>query len=120
MRERTLQKWRSSDPTFAACAGEQMLDRTPEYILDHSSEPHGLGSNLGVVGDGEVLDAFSQAVTRVVDRISPAVVRIEARGDGRNNPRAIPWRWVSRTTSARPRVTAGLSSAQSALLMRPP
>src|SRR3954453_15721236 len=61
-----------------------MLDRTPTYILDASAEPQGPGFDLRAPDGAGLLDAFSQAVTGVVDGVGPAVVRVEARPDGPN------------------------------------
>jgi S1-C subfamily serine protease len=54
-----------------------MLDRTPTYILDR----HGLAADRPAPSSSQTddgpLDAYSQAVTAVVDRVAPAVVRVE-------------------------------------------
>lgn len=55
-----------------------MLDRTPSFVLDPDSDvspPRPIRD----AGDAVLLDAFSQAVTRVVDRVGPAVVRVETK-----------------------------------------
>src|SRR5436190_13803340 len=36
--------------------------------------------------DGALLDAYSRAVVSVVDRVGPAVVRVERIADGKNSP----------------------------------
>ena len=60
-----------------------MLDFTPAFILDrdpdrrHSGLP---GNTVQPQPDANVLDAYSDAVTRVVDQVGPAVVRVEPRG----------------------------------------
>ncbi len=57
-----------------------MLDRTPSFILDPaSSNPHASEGSSVAPGDGALLDAFSTAVTDVVDRVGPAVVKVEAK-----------------------------------------
>ena len=62
-----------------------MLDRTPAYILDSQSEPQGSCSTPATHSDdGLLLDAFSQSVSGVVDRIGPAVVRVEPKSDRGN------------------------------------
>jgi S1-C subfamily serine protease len=62
-----------------------MLDRTPSFILDPTSpSPHASADGSPVApGDGALLDAFSTAVTDVVDRVGPAVVKVEAKPNGR-------------------------------------
>ena len=64
-----------------------MLDRTPAFILDPNSshaDPQQPASVLPETQDGVLLDAFSTAVTDVVDRVGSAVVKVEAKP----NPRA--------------------------------
>ncbi|MDQ4135305.1 MAG: S1C family serine protease, partial [Pseudomonadota bacterium] len=58
-----------------------MLDRTPSFILDaNPHDPNGAIREPPVAEqDGALLDAFSKAVTDVVDRIGPAVVKVEAK-----------------------------------------
>ncbi|HEX5866393.1 MAG TPA: trypsin-like peptidase domain-containing protein, partial [Beijerinckiaceae bacterium] len=66
-----------------------MLDRTPAFILD--PDPHGAASAAGGspagASDGALLDAFSTAVTEVVDRIGPSVVKVEAKPDAKSRGR---------------------------------
>ena len=52
-----------------------MLDRTPTDLLSNNPV---LGPQRPSLASEEVLvDAYSQTVTSVVDRIGPAVVRVE-------------------------------------------
>jgi S1-C subfamily serine protease len=63
--------------------GRAMLDRTPTYILDrHSPAADQSAPSSGHIDDG-LLDAYSQAVTTVVDRVAPAVARVEPGASGR-------------------------------------
>ena len=60
-----------------------MLDLGPILILgpreDSHTHPH---EGLSESSDGVLLDAYSDAVTRVVDRVGPAVVRVEPHAGG--------------------------------------
>lgn len=53
-----------------------MLDRTPKFLVDKDNSPSGQ-QPPSPPHDEVLLDAYSQAVTSVVDRIGPAVVRVE-------------------------------------------
>jgi S1-C subfamily serine protease len=64
-----------------------MLDRTPAFILDpdsYAAQPQATDGPPAGAQDDALLDAFSTAVTDVVDRVGPAVVKVEAKP----NPRA--------------------------------
>jgi S1-C subfamily serine protease len=63
-----------------------MLDFTPRFILDHdrnAENPKRSADPFPPAPDVELLDAYSDAVTRIVDLVGPAVVRVELHG-GRN------------------------------------
>ncbi|HST95377.1 MAG TPA: trypsin-like peptidase domain-containing protein [Microvirga sp.] len=60
-----------------------MLDRTPAYLLHESSAAAAPHAATPSGRDGELLDAYSTAVASVVDRIGPAVVRVEPHASGR-------------------------------------
>src|SRR5215204_3059522 len=58
-----------------------MLDFTPTFILD--PDPNDTSPSRDAftpAPDPELLDAYSDAVTRVVDQVGPAVVRVEPHG----------------------------------------
>jgi S1-C subfamily serine protease len=60
-----------------------MLDRTPSFILDRNSTSSPLPSSSPAQADDTLLDAYSHAVTTVVDRIGPTVIRVEPLVSGR-------------------------------------
>src|SRR3954454_6522628 len=58
-----------------------MLNFTPTFILDPDQDEISPLLEALVPGpDPQLLDAYSDAVTRVVDQVGPAVVRVEPRG----------------------------------------
>src|SRR3954471_2699881 len=58
-----------------------MLNFTPTFILDPDQDEISPSLEALVPGpDPQLLDAYSDAVTRVVDQVGPAVVRVEPRG----------------------------------------
>src|SRR5918994_791932 len=59
-----------------------MLDRSPTYILNPDQAASGQQSPPSDHRDGVLLDAYSQAVTSVVDQVGPAVVRVEPHSSG--------------------------------------
>ncbi len=72
------------------------MESYPSFILDESESalprgPLGADALLSTAAheanepnDGDLLDAYSKSVTRVVDRVGPSVVRLDIRrGDGR-------------------------------------
>jgi S1-C subfamily serine protease len=65
-----------------------MLDRTPAFILDpdsHATDPVAAAKGSAAAAQDHVLlDAFSTAVTDVVDRVGPAVVKVEAKPNPRS------------------------------------
>ena len=67
-----------------------MLDRTPAFILDPDSsgtDAQPAASAASSADDAALLDAFSAAVTDVVDRVGQAVVKVEAKPDPRTRRR---------------------------------
>ena len=54
-----------------------MLDSTIDFVLDESTEPVPSALAAPLPDDGALLDAYSAAITGVVDRVGPAVVRID-------------------------------------------
>jgi S1-C subfamily serine protease len=60
-----------------------MLDRTPTFLLDIDNSTSPSQRPTAVPDDDSLLDSYSHAVTGVVDRIGPAVVRVEPQVSGR-------------------------------------
>src|SRR5215210_4708507 len=58
-----------------------MLDFTPAFILDPDRDDTSPSRHaFAPAPDPQLLDAYSDAVTRVVDQVGPAVVRVEPHG----------------------------------------
>jgi len=64
-----------------------MLDATPDFVLDDNAEGSAPNAAPPALDDGALLDAYSAAITDVVDRVGPTVVRIDV-WHGRNATRA--------------------------------
>jgi len=64
-----------------------MLDATVNFVLDERTEPAPSVPESTPPNDAALLDAYSAAITDVVDRVGPAVVRIDV-WHGRNAARA--------------------------------
>jgi S1-C subfamily serine protease len=64
-----------------------MLDATVNFVLDEHTEPVSAEPAAPFPEDAALLDAYSTAITDVVDRVGPAVVRIDV-WHGRNATRA--------------------------------
>jgi len=60
-----------------------MLDRTPTFLLHSISPAVSSPAASDDRNDAALLDSYSHAVTSVVDRIGPAVVRVEPQISGR-------------------------------------
>src|SRR3954453_2678109 len=61
-----------------------MLDVGPVRILDSDGEPTpSVRTSLPLSQDHTLLDSYSQAVVSVVDRVGPAVVRVEPQANGK-------------------------------------
>ena len=63
-----------------------MLDATVNFVRDDFTEPADAGPDTTAPNDAALLDAYSAAITDVVDRVGPAVVRIDV-WHGRNAAR---------------------------------
>jgi S1-C subfamily serine protease len=64
-----------------------MFDATLDFIRDETTESSSPGAAPTPLDDGALLDAYSAAITDVVDRVGPAVARIDV-WHGRNATRA--------------------------------
>ncbi len=62
---------------------EASLNASLAYALDVSSESSGPGAP-SAIDDGEALDAYSRAVSDVVERVGPSVVRVDIKRGGAN------------------------------------
>jgi S1-C subfamily serine protease len=62
---------------------ESLTFPLPEFLLDSDSAAQGPGAASGP-GDAALLDDYSRAVTDVVDRVGPSVVRIDVKKQGRS------------------------------------
>ncbi|EIM27898.1 S1C family serine protease [Microvirga lotononidis] len=60
-----------------------MLDRTPAYLLHDTASSSSSQPTPGSPDEGVLLDAYSHAVSSVVDRIGPSVMRVEPQVSGR-------------------------------------
>src|SRR3954454_14445087 len=60
-----------------------MLDLGPIRILDSDKSATPSGRPQSVGSDASLLDAYSEAVVGVVDRVGPAVVRVEPQREGK-------------------------------------
>src|SRR5689334_6995908 len=60
-----------------------MLDITPTFILDDDATSSAELSFDTAERDATLLDAYSGAVTDVVDRVGPAVVKLDIRKGGK-------------------------------------
>jgi len=64
-----------------------MFDSTLDFVLDEHTEPVPIAPAASRPDDAALLDAYSTAITNVVDRVGPTVVRIDV-WHGRNAARA--------------------------------
>jgi len=64
-----------------------MLDTTPDFVLDEQADIRPATPAVPPPDDAALLDAYSQAITGVVDAVGPTVVRIDV-WHGRNAARA--------------------------------
>ena len=64
-----------------------MLDATVNFVLDEHTDPVSAEPAAPLAEDAALLDAYSTAITDVVDRVGPTVVRIDV-WHGRNAARA--------------------------------
>ena len=55
-----------------------MLDHSLRLVLDEEAEVHGAAPGIAVSdADAMLLDAYSKAIVNVVDKVGPAVVRVD-------------------------------------------
>uniref|UniRef100_UPI0019535F05 hypothetical protein n=1 Tax=Proteus mirabilis TaxID=584 RepID=UPI0019535F05 len=57
-----------------------MLDLAPRFVLDEDPPIHSSPASAPAADDGALLDAYSNAVTKVVDDVGPAVVKLTDTG----------------------------------------
>src|SRR5690349_7616650 len=64
-----------------------MLDTSLSFLLHDSDGLDPVAPRAGIDADGDLLDAYSDAVTRVAAIVGPAVVRVETQQQAARGPR---------------------------------